>query len=162
MNSRRPKHRDVMVRTLIQAALALVATTAIASDESQIHSALRVAGLSAEELAGTSKTVLANRDRTAVAVAVHRQQRSLVLILLRQTGGEYRAVDVSPVEEGNFGKLGFPRSRYDRFETQPVEWIARKDGLFQVVIRTRAWQSGCRYTTAEALIVRPDGTPLWR
>lgn len=151
-----------MLRKLIQVALVLVASAAIASDKTQIHSALRVAGLSQEELARASNALLPNRDKTAVVVAVHRQQRSLVLILLRQSGGAYRAVDVSAVEDGNFGKLGFPRSHYDRFETQPVEWRARKDGLLQVVIRTRAWQSGRRYTTSEALILRLDGTPLWR
>jgi hypothetical protein len=127
-----------------------------------MQSALQNAGLSASEIARASRAALANRHKSAVAVAVHRPQRSLVLVLLRQVNGEYHTVDVSAVEDGNFAKLGFPRFRYDRFETQPVEWLHRDDGSFQVTIRTRAWQSRQRFTASEPVIVRPDGTLLWR
>ena len=151
-----------MARTLTKTAMILVASAAIAADEPRLDSALRAAGLSADEMARATDAALPKRGGSAFAIAVHRKQRSLVLVLLRQASGEYRAVDVSAVEDGNFGKLGFPRSRYDRFETQPVEWLARADGWFQVVIRTRAWQSGQRYTASEPLIIRPDGTPVWR
>jgi hypothetical protein len=152
----------VMARTFTATVLFLVASAAIAGDDSPIQSALRAAGLSAAELVRASSAALSNRDGSAVAVSVPRQQRSLVLVLLRQASGEYYTVDVSAVEDGNFGKLGFPRSRYDRYETQPVEWRARDDGLFQVVMRTQAWQGRQRFTVSEPLLLQPSGTPLWR
>ena len=83
--------------------------------------------------------------------------------VLRQPDGAYLVADASGVEVGNFVKLGFlPRADYERFETIPVEWLHRDDGLFQVRIRTRAWKAGQRYTVYEPLIIRPDGTVLYR
>ena len=49
-----------------------------------------------------------------------------------------------------------------RFETTPVAWLHRDDGLLGVSMRTRAWRSGQRYTVSEPLLIRPDGTVLWR
>ena len=83
-------------------------------------------------------------------------------MLLRQPDGTYLAADASGVEAGNFGKLGRPRTDYEHFETTPVEWLYRNDGFFQVRIRTRAWRAGKRYTVSEPLIIRPDGTVLYR
>jgi hypothetical protein len=40
--------------------------------------------------------------------------------------------------------------------------VQRDDGLFQVIMRTRAWKSGKRYTVSEPLVIRADGTPLYR
>jgi hypothetical protein len=106
-----------------------------------------------------------NSDRTAVAISVSRQhlKDSVVVVFLRQPDGSYLAADASRVEVGNFGKLGLlPRTDYERFETIPVEWLHRDDGLFQVRIRTRAWRAGQRYTVYEPLIIQPDGTVLYR
>jgi hypothetical protein len=105
-----------------------------------------------------------NSDRTAVAVSVPQQhpKDSIVVVFLRRPDGTYLAADVSNVETGNFGKLGPLRTDYERFETTPVEWLHRDDGLFQVRIRTRAWRAGQRYTVYEALIIRPDGSVLYR
>ena len=106
-----------------------------------------------------------NSNRTAVAISVSQQhpQDSLVFVFLRQPDGAYLVADASGVEVGNFVKLGFlPRADYERFETIPVEWLHRDDGLFQVRIRTRAWKAGQRYTVYEPLIIRPDGTVLYR
>jgi len=73
------------------------------------------------------------------------------------------AVEASGVEGGNFGKLGIAgRSGYDRFETTPTQWLQREDGWFQDVMRTRAWKAGKRYTVSEKLLIKPDGTVLWR
>jgi hypothetical protein len=105
-----------------------------------------------------------NSDRTAVAVSVPQQhpKDSVVFVFLRRPDGTYLATDVSSVETGNFGKLGPPRTDCERFETTPVEWLHRDDGLFQVRIRTRAWRAGQRYTVYEPLIIRPDGAVLYR
>jgi hypothetical protein len=45
---------------------------------------------------------------------------------------------------------------------EPVEWLRRDDGLFQLVMRTRAWKAGQRFSVSEALVIKPDGTVLWR
>lgn len=103
-----------------------------------------------------------NSNRTAVAVSILQPSASVVLVFLRQTNGTYLAADASGVESGNFGKLGRPRTDYERFETTPVEWLHREDGRFVVRMRTRAWRSGQRYTVSEPLHIRADGTVLYR
>ena len=151
-----------MTRGLITMAIVLVACVAIADDELSFKAALRSTGVSGAELSHASNAALWRNDKEAAAVAFHRQRGSLILVFLRQPGGEFRVVDVSRIEDGNLGKVGFPRSHYDRLETLPVEWLSRDDRLFQVVFRTRAWHSGKRYTASESLLIGPDGTPLWR
>jgi hypothetical protein len=82
-----------------------------------------------------------NSNQTAIAISIYQPKASVVFVFLRQANGTYLAADASKVEEGNFGKLGRrPRTDYDRFETTPTEWLHRKDGLFQVLMRTRAWE----------------------
>jgi hypothetical protein len=81
---------------------------------------------------------------------------------LRQQDGAFLEIDLSAVEGGNFGKLGLRPVEYDRFETSPIEWLPRQDGLFQVNIQTRAWRAGQRYTVSEPLVIHPDGTVIWR
>ena len=103
-----------------------------------------------------------NSNRTAVAASFPRPKASVIFVFLQQTNGTYVAVDASGVEGGNFGKLGRGREDYDRFETTPVEWLYRDDGRFQVVMRTRAWRAGQRYTVSEPLLISRSGTVLWR
>ncbi len=99
---------------------------------------------------------------TAVAFVLPRPKASIIVILLRQPSGSYIAADASGVEGGNFGKLGRPRTDYSRFETTPVKWLSREDGMFQVRMRTRAWRTGQRYTVSEDLIIKSNGTVLYR
>lgn len=106
-----------------------------------------------------------NSNRTALAISLPRPapQATVLLVFLRQTNGSFLATDASGVEGGNFGKLGTAGRRgYERFETTPMRWLPREDGFFQVLVRTRAWQKGKRYTVAEPLVIRPDGTVLYR
>ena len=114
------------------------------------------------ELSAALEDGLWNPDRTAIAMAIPGAEASFILVLLRQPDGSFLATDASGVEGGNFGYFGRPRADYERFETQPVEWRQRDDGRFQVVMRTRAWRMGQRYTAAEALLIDPDGTVLYR
>jgi hypothetical protein len=118
--------------------------------------------ISTNEVVRALGTGLWNSNRTAIAIGIPKPKASLVFVFLRQTGGKYLAVDCSGVEGGNFGRLGAGRAAYDRFETTPAEWLHRGDGMLQVVMRTRAWKSGKRYTVTEALVVTADGTPLYR
>jgi hypothetical protein len=158
-----------MSRVILAILFALFAATGARSAEAPIDSALAAAGrnalpqgVSTSEVARVLQTGLWNMNRTAVAVSLPRPKASAVYVFLRQTKGTFLVVDASGVEGGNFGKLGRDRADYERFETTPVEWWHRDDGLFQVVMRTRAWRAGRRYTVSEPLLIKPDGTVLWR
>ena len=124
---------------------------------------MRLSGVSDTQLAGAVRSGLWNSNRTAVALSLPRPKASLILVFLRQSDGSFLGTDASGVEGGNFGKLGtHGREGYERFETTPVRWLPRDDGLFQVIMRTRAWKGGRRYTVSEPLVIRPDGTVLYR
>jgi hypothetical protein len=119
--------------------------------------------ITTNELLRVLQAGLWNSNRTAVAVSFPRQNASVIFVFLQQTNGTYLAVNASGVEGGNLGVLGSRgRKDYDRFETTPVKWLYRDDGRFQVVMRTRAWRSGRRYTVSEPLLISPNGTVLWR
>jgi hypothetical protein len=118
--------------------------------------------IATNQLVQALESGLWNSNRTAVAVSVKQSKASVVFVFLRQTNGHYLATDASGVEGGNFGNLGRPRTDYERFETTPVDWLNREDGWCQVVMRTRAWRDGQRYTVSEPLLIKPDGTILYR
>jgi len=118
--------------------------------------------LSDSELRSVLQRGLRHPSGNAVAVVIPRPEASLVLVFIRQPNGTFRATDASGVESGNFGKLGRPRTDYERYETEAIEWRQRDDDLLQVVMRTRAWRLGQRYTVAEPLIIELDGTVLYR
>jgi hypothetical protein len=156
---------------MFRAALILFALIAAASaGEPQIDSALLAAAQKAmprevttNELVSVLQAGLWNSNRTAIAISIPKLKASVIFVFLRQTNATYLAVNASGVEGGNFGKLGLAgRAGYDRFETTPTEWLHREDGRFQVVMRTRAWKDGKRYTVSERLLINPSGTVLWR
>ena len=156
-----------MTRAILANLFALVAAAGLALAQPELDDALLVAArkalpkeISTNEIVRVLHAGLWNSNRTAVAAAFVRPKASLVFVFLRQTSGKYLVVDVSGVEKVNLGALGL--AGYDRLETTPVRWLHRDDDLFQVVLRTRAWKGGQRYTMSEALIIKPDGTPLWR
>jgi hypothetical protein len=161
-----------MLRAILSICFALIACIHVVTGESRLDAALLAAGqkampgeIATNHLIRALETGLWNSNRTAVVVSVSQQhpKESVVFVFLRQPDGTYLAADASRVEAGNFGKLGLlPRTDYKRFETTPIEWLHRDDGLFQVRIRTRAWRDGQRYTVYEPLIIRPDGVVLYR
>src|SRR5258705_1149205 len=155
---------------MFRTALILFALIATASaGESRIDAALLAAAqnampgeIAANQWTRALESGLWNSNRTALAVSITQPKASVVFVFLRQTNGTYLSADASGVEGGNFGKLGRPRTDYERFETTPVEWLRREDGWFQVRMRTRAWRGGQRYTVSEPLLIKPDGTVLYR
>ena len=158
---------------MFRAAVILFALIAAASaGEPQVDTALLAAAQRAMPREVTTNVLvrglqvgLWNSNRTAVAISIAQPhpQSSLVFVFLRQKDAAYLAVDARGVEGGNLGKLGTAgRSGYARFETTPTEWLHREDGRFQVVMRTRAWKAGKRYTVSEKLLIDPSGTVLWR
>ena len=158
-----------MTRAIFIGLVGLIAVVCVAVAQPRIDDGLLAAArkalpqdISTNEMVRALGTGLWNSNRTAIAIGIPKPKASLVFVFLRQTGGKYLAVDCSGVEGGNFGRLGAGRAAYDRFETTPVEWLHRGDGMLQVVMRTRAWKSGRRYTVTEAPIVTADGTPLYR
>jgi hypothetical protein len=106
---------------------------------------------------------LSSSDRKAVAVAVQNRVHSFLVAFVRTASGQFVSADISRVEDGNFGKLGTDAHQFRRFETKPVRWILRDDGLYQVTIQTAAWRSdNKRMVAAEPLIINRDGLPLFR
>jgi hypothetical protein len=132
-------------------------TALLASAQKAVPSAL-----AKNQLVRALESGLWNSNRTAVAISITEPKASLVFVFISQADGTYLAADASGVEGGNFGKLGRPRTDYERFETTPTEWLRREDGWLQVRMRTRAWRAGQRYTVSEPLLIKPDGTVLYR
>ena len=155
---------------MFHAALILFALTAVAlAGESRTDTKLLASAqkampreIATNRLVQALESGLWNSNRTAFAVSIPQPRASVVFVFLKQITGLYLAVDASGVESGNFGKLGRPRTDYERFETTPVEWFHRNDDLFAVRMRTRAWRGGQRYTVSEPLLIRPDGTVFYR
>ena len=104
-----------------------------------------------------------NADKSAIAVTLYKPKKTVVFIFIQQDEKKYKAVDISQIEDGNLGKLGMARRmEYSKIETIPTEWRNRDDSSYQVVLRTRVWKDGQRYTVYEELIITANGTPLWR
>jgi hypothetical protein len=105
---------------------------------------------------------LKHPDGAAVAIAIPRAEATLILVLIGRPDGSYLAADASQVETANFGVWGRKRHEYDRYETIPIKWLSRDDELLQVSVQTRAWRNGQQYTVTEPLLIRLDGTALFR
>lgn len=135
-----------------------------ALDDSLRASARRAlpAAITNAQLERRLRSALWNAERTAVCVSVARPKATLVYVFLKQPNGSYTAVDASRVEGGNFGKLGLQPGSVERFETVPLRWSQRPDGTLELQVRTRSWRQGKRQSVAEPLVIRPDGTIIWR
>jgi hypothetical protein len=158
---------------LLNGCLVLIATSIVAIAQPRLDPFLLAAAtkalsadVSTNEIAKALEKGLWNSNRTAIAVSISRVPKpSLIFVFLKQGSGQYLTGNVGGVEGGNFGVLGTGtggRAGYQRFETTPVEWLHREDGRFQVVMRTRAWKAGRRYTVSEKLLISADGIPLYR
>jgi hypothetical protein len=127
--------------------------------------AFLVSGEAAERVSKTDTMYSAARRALPMSVDDAQIAAALEKGLKHPTGSAIAmaiAADVSQVETANFGVWGRKRSEYDRYETTPVEWLSREDGLLQVVMRTRAWREGQRYTMNHPLLIKTDGTVLFR
>jgi hypothetical protein len=159
-----------MTRQIIISSIALfvMAWTACAQpriDDGLLTSARRALPqeVSTNEMVRALGSGLWNSNRTAVAIALPKPKASVLFVFLRQARGHYLAVDVSGMEGANFGFLGTSgRAEYERYETTPLKWFYRDDGLFEIQMRTRAWKSGQRFTASGTLVIKPNGTCLWR
>ena len=116
--------------------------------------------ISSNEITVALRVGLWNSNRTAVAVCFTNSNTPTVWVFLKQASGEYLSVDVS-LEGLGLGHLGIGgRSAYDRLELTPLQWLHRDDGMFMVLMRTRAWKAGQRYTASKPILIRADGTIL--
>jgi len=139
-------------------ALAVQPATAQQSDQLLRSAKAAWPGASVSELSSNLQSGIWRQDKAALAAC-----KTTCHIFIRQADGSFIAVDVSGVEGQNLGKLGVrERKDYSRVETHPIRWLSRRDGLLQVEMRTYAWLSGQRYSSTEYLLLRPDGTVLWR
>lgn len=156
---------------MFRAALILVFAFAVTASAGEMHieAALlataqkAVSGkVTTNQLATALESGLWNSNRTALAISIPQPKMSAIWVFIRQTNATYLTVDASGVEGCNFGVLGRPRAYYERFETVPVKWLYREDGRFQVVMRTRAWRGGRRYTVSEPLLISREGVVMYR
>jgi hypothetical protein len=116
--------------------------------------------ISTNEISRALDSGLWNSNRTAVVICLTNSTAPTVFVFLQQSGGKYLAVDVS-IEGLGLGQIGIaPRSAYERLELTPMRWLDREDGMFMVLMRTRAWKAGQRYTVSKPLLIRQDGTIL--
>ena len=157
------------MRATLSILLALIAAASALAGESRVDPALFAAAqkfmpreIATNQLVRALESGLWNSNRTALAVSIAQPKRSVIFVFLRQSNATYLAVDASGVEGGNFGVWGRPRTDYERYETTPVEWLYRDDGRFQVVMRTRAWRAGQRYTVSEPLLISRNGIVMYR
>ena len=121
-------------------------------------------GTPTNELVRVLRAGIWDSNKTAVAISLARPKASLIFAFLRQTNAKYLAVDVSGIEGANLGVIGIAKyAAYDRVETTPIKWLPRDDGLFQILVRTRAWKSGQRYTVSGApAVIKADGATTWQ
>ena len=124
--------------------------------------AAKAAKVSAPEIKKGITNAFWGPDNSVLAVTFSKEEGTLCLVVFHDKNSQLKVVDVSPVESGNFGKLGFRRSHYQKYTTFPKKWIAREDDLIQISFVTQAWLNGQRYTVSEPLIIQRDGTPLFR
>lgn len=109
------------------------------------------------------ETALWNGDRSAAVATSRDGERTRVIAYVKQADGTFLEIDLSQVEGRNLGSLGLRSAAdYDRIETTAVEWLPRENGLLQVVVRTRAWHSGQRFTVLKPVVFRTDGVVLWQ
>lgn len=137
---------------------------ALFKDSEELGSIEFPPGVSSRSIEDGLKRILWHPNGQDLAVAFIGEKNSFIVVFLRNQAGKYLAVDVSQVENGNFGKLGREFRRKD-FATLPTQWLPRpdNDNLVQVVMRTRVWDlAGRRYTVTEPLVITRDGKPLWR
>jgi hypothetical protein len=158
------------LRILLAGLTALYAAGSLALSSPQVDQGLVAAArkafphnLSRVQILSALKFGLWNSNKTAIAVCIKRPKASLNFVLIRGHNGNYLPVDISGVELPNLGKIGIAGpSAYRRIETRPIKWLHRDDGMFQIVMQTRAWRGRKRFTVSEPLVIRADGTPIWR
>jgi hypothetical protein len=154
-------------RTLVITVLGLLAFASGALAQSRSDAALVAAALKAlprslstNEIGGALDAGVWNSNKTAVAICFTNSNTFTAFVFLKQASGRYVAVDVSTEGLGT-GFIGSaPRSAYERLELVPIRWLHRDDGMFQLLMRTRAWKAGQRYTVSKPLLFRQDGTVL--
>jgi hypothetical protein len=114
--------------------------------------------LSTNDLDKALASGLWNSQKTAIAVSFTNSTSAWVF--LKQGEGGYLPIDVSHAGLG-LGIIGTAgRAAYERLELMPIRWLDRDDGMFMVLMRTRAWKAGQRHTVSKPVLIRKDGTVL--
>lgn len=117
---------------------------------------------SASTVTDVPLSALWNHDRTA-AVSTLKKHKGTQLFVFLKRDEQLLKLDISHVEGMNLGKLGRHRlNDYDRVESTAIEWVARDDDKFQIIIQTRAWKNGNRMTVSEPLVFNRSGQVYWR
>ncbi|NWK57649.1 hypothetical protein HW115_18675 [Verrucomicrobiaceae bacterium N1E253] len=162
------------MKTLPNIALMLFSSFYVYSNDEGLtalktHAAVKK--ITAENIKNGISTAVWNAEKSAV-VACFRGREATLCLVAYKNGDSYSISDVSKVESYNFGKLGFRRSHYSRFLTEPIKWKEDEAGFtyqgfgaaakYEIYFRTRAWTKGQRYTVGEPLVLTASWKPLWR
>lgn len=154
--------RTILIAVIVLQTWACVAFAQL-RPEATLSAAARKAlprSVSTDEISRALDSGLWNSNRTALAISLTNSTAPTVFAFLLQSGGKYLAVNLS-IEGLGLGQIGIaPRSAYERLELTPMQWLDRQDGMFMVLMRTRAWKTGQRYTVSKPLLIRQDGTIL--
>ena len=141
--------------------MSVTAINAAESIEGYIRNISTIDNVSEESIQSGFKSGIWSSERNAYAIVFKKPNGSLCLVLLKQGDG-YKVIDVSSVETGNFGKLGYNRAYYDNYETVPTKWYKSKNDNYQIEFTSHAWKNGNRFTIREPLIIKNNGTPIYR
>jgi len=152
-----------MIASLLVTLMVVFDVRAQSSPDASLFAAARTAlpsSISAVEIREAMDAGLWNGSRTAVAICLPKQKVPAAWVFIRQPGGNFLSVDVS--KEGlGIGRIGIaPQSAYERLELAPVAWPQGDAEMLTIIMRTRAWKAGRRYTISKPLWIRQDGTIL--
>jgi hypothetical protein len=104
-----------------------------------------------------------NQKKTAFASSFGNYPKSKVYMFLRIKNKEWKAIDLSFIEDTNLSKLGLAsKEDYTKILSQPIKWFEGDYDYFVVLISTQAWKNGQKFTTSEPQIIKQDGTILYR
>ena len=150
-------------RKILLSIAALAAGTALGEppvEEALVTSARSVmpGDLGDSEVRAMLESGVWREEPRAVALSIPRGAEYMTFVFRRQADGSYSAADASWVANTAFGFWGFPRDEIERFETEPLSWHLNDDGHLHVLIQTKGWREGQRYTARGYFLVAPDGT----
>lgn len=95
---------------------------------------------------------------SAVALTVSDSNHSDVAAFVRSTIGEWKGIDVSAVLNDQLGKLGRPRTDFERIENRALDWSETSDESHLFWVQTRLWdKAGQRYTLKEPILINSHG-----
>ena len=150
--------RKILVTVIGFFALASMAMAQARFDDALFAAARKAlpAAVSTNDISRALVSGIWHSNKTAVAIGLTNSAVPLAFVFLKQPDGTYLSVDASiGLGLGIIGIAG--ASSYERLELTPSRWLYPENGTLQLMMRTRAWRSGQRYTVEKVVLITPDG-----